>query len=460
MQNKLIIKNILNFIAAFFRKGHPRTIRAKKNIFYSFILKAIMLIIGLIRLPLILNYLEPEKYGIWLTLGSVIGWIGLLDIGLGNGLRNKLSAAFANKDITLARTYVSTTYATLVIIIAFVYLIFLLINPNLNWVKILNTPSEMSTEISILAIIVVTSFSIQLVLTLINNVMLADQLPAYRDALSASVSLIYFIVILLLIKITSGSLIFIGLATGLSQIIVFAVASFYFYKKKYRHVRPSFKYINFKYFKNLAGLGFKFFIIQIATIVMFSTDNIIISQLYTPTEVAPYSIAYRYFFYAVMFFSIAISPLWSAITEAYSLKDFRWIKNIYKKIIYSWIVLVFIVLIMLLVSSTFYKLWIGDRIHIPFYLSLGMALFAIIRTWNSPFSSFANGVSKIKLQFYITILIGIINIPLSIIFAKYFNMGVVGVILATVVCLTIPAILMPIQYIKITNNTAKGIWNK
>ena len=54
--------------------------------------------IGLVLVPLTINYLNPTKYGIWITLSSVIGWFSFFDIGLGNGLRNRFAEAIANND--------------------------------------------------------------------------------------------------------------------------------------------------------------------------------------------------------------------------------------------------------------------------------------------------------------------------------------------------------------------------
>jgi Na+-driven multidrug efflux pump len=74
--------------------------------------------------------------------------------------------------------------------------------------------------------------------------------------------------------------------------------------------------------------------------------------------------------------------------------------------------------------------------------------------------NFINGVGKIKLQLYTSIITMIINIPLSIFFGKYLGWGPAGVVLATCCSLIYAVILRPIQYFKIINNTAKGIWNK
>ena len=89
-----------------------------------------------------------------------------------------------------------------------------------------------------------------------------------------------------------------------------------------------------------------------------------------------------------------------------------------------------------------------------------MALYAIVLTWNSIFGCFVNGIGKIKLQMYEGIIGMIINIPISIFFAKNLDMGSAGVILGTIISLTIGSFLIPIQTVKLIRGKAKGIWNK
>ena len=103
--------------------------------------------------------------------------------------------------------------------------------------------------------------------------------------------------------------------------------------------------------------------------------------------------------------------------------------------------------------------WIGDRVQITFILSAIMALFVIISTWNNIFAFFLNGIGKIKFSLYQSITAGIINIPLSIFFAKYLSLGINGVILGTIGSLLVSTILQPIQYYKIIEHKAEGIWN-
>ncbi len=116
----------LNKTKNYFTKGNERSVKAKKNIIVSFGLKGVSVFITFLLVPLTLNYIDVTGYGIWLTLSSVLGWLNFFDIGLGNGLRNKLAEATAKNQNELARSYLSTTYAAFLIIIGAVYLLFLL----------------------------------------------------------------------------------------------------------------------------------------------------------------------------------------------------------------------------------------------------------------------------------------------------------------------------------------------
>jgi Na+-driven multidrug efflux pump len=93
-------------------------------------------------------------------------------------------------------------------------------------------------------------------------------------------------------------------------------------------------------------------------------------------------------------------------------------------------------------------------------LSTFMALFAIISTFNNIFAYFVNGVGLIRLQMYCGIIGMLINIPISIFFAKNLNMGSSGVILGTIFSIFLGSILIPIQCVKLIRGDAKGIWNK
>ena len=101
------------FIKTYFTEGHERSIKAKKNILASFLIKGCSIGISLLLVPLTINYVNSSRYGIWLTLSSIVAWLSFFDIGLSQGLRNKFAEARAKNDDSIAQVYVSTTYALL-----------------------------------------------------------------------------------------------------------------------------------------------------------------------------------------------------------------------------------------------------------------------------------------------------------------------------------------------------------
>ena len=117
-----MIKFLENFLKSF--TNDKRDLLAYKNILISFTFKAGSVIIVFLLVPITIEYLNPTKYGIWLTISSVIGFAGIFDLGLGNGLRNKLSESLALKDFEAAKSYVSTAYFIISGLILIIFLLF------------------------------------------------------------------------------------------------------------------------------------------------------------------------------------------------------------------------------------------------------------------------------------------------------------------------------------------------
>ncbi|MGZ0015676.1 lipopolysaccharide biosynthesis protein [Yeosuana sp. AK3] len=452
-------QSILKILKAFGVKS-IRTKNIVKHVSASFFYKGISIVINFLLVPLLINYLDTENYGVWLTLSSFIGWFTFFDIGLGNGLRNRLAETRSVGNLKLARAYVSTAYFTILTISIFLFLLFMIINNFIDWAKVFNSSTALSKELSILMPVVVGFFCLQLVAKLIGNIYLADQNHSIQVKIHFVSQLISLLIIWILIKTTQGSLLVFGIVFSAIPVFVLLGLNLIGFTKTHKDIRPIFSLWKREHLKDIMGIGFNFFILQIAGIILFSTDNFIISKLFSPEEVVPYNIAFKYFSILTMIFSMVIAPYWSSITEAYVKKEYDWIKISIKNISKIWLLIPFLLGLMLILSKWFYNIWIGDKVIIPLTLSISMAFFVLLFTFNSIFVFFINGVSKIKLQLIVSVISMIANIPLSIFFAKNLDLGLSGVILASTVAIGFSAILSPIQYFKIINFKAKGIWNR
>lgn len=451
--NKLILS-----LTQKFNQGQGRTVRAKKNILGSIFIKGGSVAISLILVPLTIEYVNATQYGIWLVLSSIVGWFSFFNIGLTHGLRNKFAEARAKGEDSDAQTYVSTTYATLGLIFGLVWIVFLVVNPFLDWVKILDASADMRSELSMLAVIVFTYFCLQFVLKVVTTLILADQQPAKAslvDLIGQGVSLIFIVV---LVKTTEGSLINLGWALCLSPILVLIAANIFFFKGKYYKYRPLLSKVDFSKSRGLFNLGLIFFIIQIAGLIQYQSANIIIAQSFGTYEVTAYNIVYKYFNVIGMAFGIFLAPLWSASTDAYFKNDMRWIKNAIKKYGQLFLLLMGGGVVMLVFSDRVYEIWLKGNVEIDFVLSFWGFVFVCSFTFASIFVNFLNGINALRIQFWASMLSPLVYIAVALLLINYYGVGVHALFIASLVANFNGIVIAPLQYYLIVFKNKRGLW--
>lgn len=434
-----------------------RSGKAVKNIVFSFLLKGGSILVSLFIVPITLDYLNPYEYGIWLTLSSVLSWIYIFDIGLGNGLRNKLTEALAVGDLKLAKIYVSTAFFYMAVIVLIFYFLYLFLHYWIDWYSILNVDVIKVPDLNSIIILVLSFFCVGFLFRLVGNVYMAYQVPAVNDLLVFLGNLFSLLIIFVCSKMTAGSLKTVSIVFSVVPAFVYILA-YPITFKLYREIAPSWKWIKKRYFGTLVSLGGKFFVVQIACLVVFMTSNLIISNLFGPQEVTPYNIAFKYFSVLTMGFTIVITPFWSAITEAYTLNDMMWIRTNIRNLVFVWAGFVLLSIAMLIISPYVYSVWVGAAVKIPMSLSVFCAVYVSIVNWNNLFAYMINGIGKLHIQLILAVVQGILFVPLAIWCGK--SLGVTGVLVALCLCLFISAIGNPIQCRKIVNKKATGIWNK
>jgi len=455
-----MVNNIIHKIYAKVGIKSNRTKNITKHVVLSFFYKGGSIAATFLLVPLTINYLDVENYGIWLTLSSFIAWFSFFDIGLGNGLRNKFAEAKAEGNQQLAQAYISAAYFSIGSISLVLMLIFLVLNTFVDWTVVFNTDKSLQNELSILMPVVFSFFCLQLVVKLITTIYIADQKPSIQGKIGFITQVGSLFLIWMLTKTSGSSLLIFGTIFSALPVLILLFFNFFAFSKTYRNFRPKFSLWKMVYLKDIFGLGFKFFIIQISGIILFSTDNLIISNIYSPEKVVPYAIAYKYFSVSNMIVTIILMPYWSSISEAYTKADFKWIKQSMNNLIKISFGAMIVIVIMLIASSFIYRIWIGNEVYISFTLSIFMALYFMLTIFYGPYTYFINGTGKITIQLFSLVITAALNIPLSIFLAKNLNLGIMGVIIATIICLIPHAILSPIQYSKIINKRAYGIWNK
>lgn len=437
-----------------------RTKRANLNIVISIFFKGASIFLSFLLVPLTINYIKPDAYGVWLTLSSLVGWFAMFDIGIGNGLKNKLSESLAVQDFEKAKVYVSTTYMIITIIAIVLITLYLICFQWVNWQMVFNSKFIQEAELQKVVTIVSLFFLLKFITDIINVVASSFQMVSISSILLFLSNLGLTISVWILSKSTKAELVWLAFFLSFIPFLISLCANFYLFRKYFKIVKPSFKYVKFKESKGIMSLGSKFFILQIIVLIIFQTDNILIAQFFKPSEVTNFNIAYKYYSIIAIIFTLILTPYWTAFTEAYIKKDFIWVKGTVRKLLFYWVASVLMLSFMVLICNWSIHLWVGDAVIIPLSLSLSICAYIAVTNWNAIFANFLNGVGKLKVQIIYAIIMGILNIPICFIFVKIFKFGTFAMPLSNFVCLSLGAIISYIQYVKIINDDARGIWDK
>lgn len=452
--------NIKGEIRKKYSSVDTRSKKMYKNTAAMIGIRGISMILTLISAPIMLHHVDRADYGVLLTLTSIVGWVGYMDIGLGNGLRNKLPEFIANNDFNSAKKIVSSCYATLAIYVALIITVFLIISPFVDWLEVLNSPTSDAKEIRELTNVVFIAFCIQFLLGLLNSILFAYQMPAFQSLFTfagQALALIALIMQVFVFNITS--VLQIGAVNSIIPPLVLFCGSIGLFRTKLRKIAPSLRYVDLKSVSGILGLGMKFFVLQMITIVLFQANSIIIARVVNPEAVVEYNLAFKYVSLLTMIFTIVITPVWSATTDAYIRKDFTWIK---KTISFSQkvcLISILIGILMLFVSKFIYGIWLGkDAIDISYSTTGLILLYISFEMLYKVYGTIINGTGKVFAQMILTGIIAIVYIPLALFLGS--SWGLSGVLIANVIVFSVNYIWAKMQCNKLINQTATGIWNK
>ena len=453
-----MFSSIRSKIQVFWGVGHERTLLIKKNILYSFFIKGASVLVSFILVPLTIHYVNQLQYGIWITISSLVAWMNTFDIGLSNGLRNKMAHSLALGEKENIKKYISTTYASLVLIAFTIFILFFVIGSFFNWNQLLNIKNSIGFSIWPIILITLGSFCIQFSLQPINSILIATHQPFKSSLILFFGQLLTLIIIFILTKISTGSLQALVFVVAGSPLFVYLLANIYLFSADLKEYVPSFRYIDFSSAKSLLNVGSAFFFIQMGALILYETDNIVIAKTLGPQDVTIFNIAFKPFSVLMITFSIIITPYWSAFTDAYAKRDIKWIKQSIKKMRVLCLYVLIASLLLCISGNIFYKLWIGNTVIVTYSLSFSLAILVSVQAWQVIHAYMLNGIGKLKVQLIFIVGTGILNIPLSVLLVQY--IGIPGTVWANVIMLLIMNIAFTYQCNLIIDQKDTGIWAK
>ena len=411
-----------------------------KNMALSTICKPISMIISYLYVPIVLNYLGVEKYGVWATILTILSWIGYFDIGIGNGLRNKLTESLSKKD-GQSRKLVSSAYAFISALMITASIFFSVVASFTNWDRVFGV-SDIHENLAAVVIISVCFMALNFILSICKNVLYALQKAADVSIMELATQILNMVGVLVAMQFVKSNLFVMALVYGSSMVMVNLVASIIIYSKN-SNVRPEIKEINVKVGKSITSVGMQFFVIQMCALVLFTTDSLIISYLYGAANVTPYNTVNKLFNVIIGVFSALLSPVWSNVTKLKVEENYDGIKILIRKLQLIMIPFVLGTILLVLIFRPLTRLWLGQDLEYTTPLILFGALYCLLTIWCNTYAAISNGMEILKPSMLIACIQAVVNIPLSLFMAEKLGLCSAGVMGGTVISMLISAVVTP-----------------
>ena len=428
-----------------------------KNVLGAFLVKGCALFVTLYTLPSYIKFFNnDEVLGLWFTILSLLNWILNFDLGIGNGLRNHLSTAISLGNKEDVKRYISSAYISIGAIVTVLSVIFpfVIYKVDLN-----NLLSIEKTEISpkalyITAVIVFVGVMVQFWLKLINSVLYALQKSSVNNFLVLCTNVMILVVAVVFPSGTNDrNIIVMAIVHAVAVALPLLVATVSVFAKKLRYAIPRIKYFSKEHGKKVLSLGGIFFFIQIAYMIIMSTNEFLITKTSGNADVVDYQAYYKLFSLASTVFALALTPLWSVITKAKAENNIGWIKSTYKKFMLLGGVFCIGEFGLVVLMKPLMKIWLGaDSLpEISYFSGIMCALLGCAMIMNGVFSNIANGTGELKVQAVCFGIGAVLKIPLSYILVSLSGSWN-GVVLANIICMGIYCIIQPISLIKYFKN--------
>ncbi|MEG0339734.1 MAG: hypothetical protein RR573_07430 [Oscillospiraceae bacterium] len=427
--------------------ANPKSKTFFVNTVLNYLLKGFAMVISLFTMPAYLSYFtSSEVLGVWMTAVSLLNWMVYFDLGIGNGMRNQLVKFLEKNQKNEVKNVISSAYFSVGGIVAALIIVQFVIVPYINWNVVLNIsrdvlPQELlSRMVSILIIGALARFFSALVA----QIYYAMQKAAIPNLIMVSSNLLTLI--WMRISIFSGkfdNVILLAVAYAIAINIPGIVATIFLFCGKLRYAVPSIKNVTSLCVKNVVSLGGKLLYIQVIMSLALGMTDIYISSFVGPKAVVEYQIYYKLIGALTSLFTLSLTPVWSAVTQAKVTKDKKWIISLYKKMILLLLLFSAGQLILIVIMPFAVKIWLGaNAIKVSFGAGLIYCIYNVIYMWVFIQYNFACGLGKLKkISFYLSVA-AIMTVVLSAIICSFYKSWV-SVIIASAIAIIPCAIFTP-----------------
>lgn len=384
---------------------------------------------GLIAVPLTIHYLGVERYGLWMTVSSLITMFAFADLGIGNGLVSEVARTQGLGNSRGAAEAVSSAFVVLGLVSVVGVPVFAVLYFQVDWPGLFNVSSAIAVREAGPALAVfVGCFLISVPLGIIQRVQMGCQ-EGYIAGAWATVGQIGSLAAVIAAIRYEGGLPTLILAMSGVPILATAASAVLLFARQHPELRPRWALVSSRTATRIIKTGGWFFLIQVIVAFHYSADSLIIAHLLGPAEVSRYAVAMKLAVVVPTIVGMWLVPLWPAVSEAAARNDWHWIRRTFNRtFLVSIVVVAGSALGLVLFGDAIVSAWVGPGIVLGLGLLSGFGLFMLASAMSGPVAMFMNGMGIIRVQVVTSLLMAVVSLWARIHFAPVY--GITGVIMS------------------------------
>ncbi|WP_156252035.1 lipopolysaccharide biosynthesis protein [Pseudactinotalea terrae] len=361
--------------------------------------RVIALLSPLLVLPIMLDRLGPDLFGLWATATSVLALATFADLGTANAVMSGLSVAAATNDWTRFRSISIHAYAlafgfSSVLAVGLVLFV-LVVDPK---VYIGPNPGVDDWIVRAVMFMFIGAFLCTIPLTLIQRVQYSLKRAWQANAWQAVGALAQLGLVWWISRTDSADLAVIGVAIAAPPAALIAnTLMFYLFQR--RDVAPIGR-LRKAEFSAILRLSLSFFFLSILTSISMNIDQFLIAGIAGLESAGEFAIANRLFSVLGLIVTMAALAMWPSNADALASRDLAWIRrNARQMAAFLGIAVTLAATLLYLIRNPLTELWLGRTHQIGAVLGLSLVTWSILRAVASPYFSIQNAHNHLRPQY-------------------------------------------------------------
>ena len=441
-------------------RSHERYRRAALSGSTMLLGRVLSAVSSLLTVRLTFHYLGAERYGMWMTISSVVLMLGSADLGLSNGLVNLIADAAGRGDEVAEKTASASALFILSGISALMLVAMCVAYPFLNTARLFNLHSPLAIKESGPALLVFFfCFVLNLPLGAVRGVQTGLQKGFVNNLWWILGTILSLAALLIAIQQHAGLPALILCLTG-PPVVSSMLNGLELFVWSHPELMPRARHFSRVAASRLLRTGLMYFLLQLSLTIGMQTDNVVIAQILGPKAVADYAVPARLFNVLVAVAGMFYMTMIPAYTEALAKSDGPWIRKTFFRVAGAGIAAnLVLATIAVLVGNRLIALWVGPQIQPSKGLLVALGLICVVTSYVNSASTLLNGLGRFRSQVIFGLLMAVVNLALSIVLVRRF--GVTGAALGTVIAMAlvqvVPMIVLTRRSLRELTEVTSGV---